>query len=63
MKPSWKSKTVWLNAVCLATATCGFLTTQDIIKDHPVAVAVLVVVQSVGNLVLRFNSYTPIKLK
>lgn len=62
-KKSWQSKTVWLNAVTLAVAVAGFLTTNDLIKQHPVAVATLVVLQSVGNLILRFATTKGLTLK
>jgi hypothetical protein len=62
-KSCWKSKTIWLNGIVLATAVAGFLTTHEIVREHPVVVAVLVVLQAVGNLVLRFVSSTPVKLK
>ena len=62
-KKSWQSKTVWLNAVTLAVGVATYLTTNDIVRQHPVAIAVLIVLQSVGNLVLRFATSKPVTLK
>lgn len=56
-----KSKTVWLNSLLLASAVFGFLTQHELLREHPVAIAALVVAQSVCNLILRFKTKEPIR--
>lgn len=62
-KKSWQSKTVWLNGIMLSAGVFGYLTTNEIIREYPVVVAALVVAQSVCNLILRFATVKPVKLK
>lgn len=62
-KPWWKSKTVWLNGVMLASGTCAYLVDADMIQQHPKLVAILIAIQSIANVFLRFNSITPVTIK
>ncbi len=62
-KKSWQSKTVWLNAVTLAVAVAGFLSGHELVQQNPYAIAILVMLQSAGNLILRFSTTKPVTLK
>lgn len=62
-KPVWASKTVWFNGITLAAGVCTYLTTTDLIRQHPVVVASLIVANSVLNLILRCYTSKGVSLK
>lgn len=54
------SRTLWLNVATLVVAVAATLLDQQLIKDHPQLVAVLVSLQSAANIVLRFMTRFPL---
>jgi len=54
------SKTLWLNAIALIATGTGFA--SGTLTSYPTLVCVLVVVQSIANLVLRLMTKEPVTI-
>ncbi len=55
------SKTLWVNAIALVATGTGFA--SGTLTSYPTLVCVLVVVQSIANLILRLLTKEPVSLK
>jgi hypothetical protein len=60
-KSLFKSRTFWANATTVSVGLCGFLAGNEVIMQHPHAVAVLIVAQGLLNILLRFVTKVPVK--
>ena len=60
-KSIFRSKVFWVNALTLAAGTLGYWASQDIIQDKETLLGILVAVQGLVNIALRFVTKQPIK--
>jgi len=60
-KSLFASKTVWVNALVLATGIVGLVAGSDLIAENPALVAGFVAAQSALNVILRLFTSQPIK--
>jgi hypothetical protein len=58
-KPWYTSKTIWFNAISLVAGVSGW--GAGTMTSYPEIVCVLVIIQAIGNLILRRMTSTPIK--
>jgi hypothetical protein len=54
------SKTLWVNTAALVATGTGFFAGS--LSSYPTTVAILVLIQSIANLALRFMTKTPVTL-
>jgi hypothetical protein len=57
-KPFWQSRTMWLNTIALVAGVAGW--GAGTITSYPGVVCILVIIQAVGNLLLRKMTTTAI---
>lgn len=61
MGKKWReSKTAWFNVLYGIVSIAGLFANSEIVADNPIIVAVLLAVQSIGNLILRSFTKVPI---
>lgn len=53
-----QSKTMWFNIFSIVAGGAGYL--SDALSSHPTFVCVLVILQAVGNLILRKMTVKPV---
>lgn len=63
VKAWWTSKTLWFNVITLALQLVNVLTTSTIFADKVQVLEVLTLIQTVGNILLRFTTTQPLSLK
>lgn len=59
-KTVFQSRTMWINMATLVVGVLGYLVGQDLIADNASLMAILVAVQGVVNIGLRFVTTKPI---
>ncbi len=60
-KSIFLSKTLWFNGLSMLATGAGFLSGS--LAAHPEIVTVLVIVQALANIVLRFVTVEPVAMK
>ena len=67
--PSWDSKslfaskTFWVAVASFVVAFLAWLAGAEVIADHPEAIAIVLMIREVVNVVLRFMTTTSVHLK
>lgn len=62
-KSLFASKTFWVAVASFVVAFLAWLAGADVIKDHPEAIAIVLMIREVVNVLLRFATTSSVHLK